>query len=185
MASHKRLDPARNTDSSGSTRFLGERIMAALRGDPKEQGLARLLKQASDEFCQEYGEPPPILPDDLAEQCIRAGIPYEELERLPLSRRLAVVRGYLKRLREQASAPRTDGPEAPDYPATLLQIAVLCRVSKQTVRRWAKANKLPPADVKPAAIGKSHKWFWSKIRPVLIDLVGFELPERFPADTPG
>ena len=88
-----------------------------------------------------------------------------------------------ERQRRTPSLPDTD-EEGLDrsYPVDLTQMTAISGLSKKTLQRRLKAQKLPAPDI-PGRPGVPHRWYWSRIRGPLSELSKRILPLRFPADT--
>ena len=122
---------------------------------------------------------------------------YEDIKdpRKPWSTRYRERRSKLDRLlgaRVQAEEiaaretelkpPVTEEREATalDDLVTLDQAAAVVSLKKRTLERYLQRGDLPRPDL-PGGGGKSHRWYWSTLRPALEKHFRPDLPAKFPA----
>jgi len=93
---------------------------------------------------------------------------------------LTIVRDAFVEYLAWYAAAQSQKPETEiDELVTLSQVAPLTGVSKRTLERYLKDDKLPQPDF-PGGEGKSHKWHWSTLHPALSKLCNRILLSRFP-----
>lgn len=66
-----------------------------------------------------------------------------------------------------------------DELVTLDQVAPLTGLTKRTLERYLRKGELPDPDIS-GGNGRSHKWYWQKLRPDLAKVARRNLPDRFP-----